>query len=51
MKNQTLSTAARPVIDWNATREWADAQGDPDAWKTWWQDSGGRCSICTCSGS
>lgn len=27
-----------PVGYISATREWAAAQGDADAWKTWWQD-------------
>ena len=27
-----------PVGYISATREWAKAQGDPEAWRTWWQD-------------
>jgi methionyl-tRNA synthetase len=31
-----------PIGYISSTREWAAAQGDPEAWKTWWQDSGTR---------
>lgn len=31
-----------PIGYISSTREWAAAQGDPEAWKNWWQDSGTR---------
>ena len=31
-----------PIGYVSATREWAAAQGDPEAWRTWWQDPGTR---------
>jgi len=31
-----------PVGYISATREWAAAQGDPEIWRTWWQDPGTR---------
>ncbi len=31
-----------PVGYISSTREWATAQGDPEAWKTWWQDPSTR---------
>jgi methionyl-tRNA synthetase len=31
-----------PIGYISSTREWAQAQGDPEAWKTWWQDPGTR---------
>ncbi len=31
-----------PIGYISATREWAAAQGDPDSWRTWWQDKGTR---------
>jgi len=31
-----------PVGYVSATREWAAGQGDPDSWRTWWQDPGTR---------
>ena len=31
-----------PIGYISATREWAAAQGDPDSWRTWWQDKDTR---------
>jgi len=31
-----------PIGYVSATREWARQQGDPEAWRTWWQDPGTR---------
>ena len=31
-----------PVGYISATREWAEERGDPEAWKTWWQDESTR---------
>jgi len=31
-----------PIGYISATREWAAAQGDPESWRTWWQDKGTR---------
>jgi len=31
-----------PIGYISATREWAAEQGDPEAWRTWWQDPGTR---------
>ncbi len=31
-----------PIGYISSTREWAAAQGDPEAWKTWWKDPGTR---------
>jgi len=31
-----------PIGYISSTREWAAAQGDPEAWRTWWQDPGTR---------
>ena len=31
-----------PIGYISSTREWAAEQGDPEAWKIWWQDSGTR---------
>lgn len=31
-----------PIGYISATQEWADAQGDPELWRTWWQDEGTR---------
>ena len=31
-----------PVGYISSTREWATGQGDPEAWKTWWQDPSTR---------
>ena len=31
-----------PIGYISATREWAAAQGDPEAWRLWWQDPGTR---------
>ncbi len=28
-----------PIGYISATKEWGNAQGDPEAWRTWWQDS------------
>jgi methionyl-tRNA synthetase len=29
-----------PIEYIGATREWADARGEPDAWRSWWYDAG-----------
>ena len=29
-----------PIGYVSATREWAEARGEPEAWKAWWQDEG-----------
>jgi methionyl-tRNA synthetase len=29
-----------PIEYISATREWADARGEPDAWRDWWYDAG-----------
>jgi methionyl-tRNA synthetase len=31
-----------PIGYISSTREWAIAQGDPEAWRLWWQDAGTR---------
>ena len=31
-----------PIGYISATREWAAARGDPEAWRLWWQDPGSR---------
>ncbi len=31
-----------PIGYISATREWAAARGEPEAWRTWWQDPGTR---------
>ena len=31
-----------PIGYISATREWAAARGEPDAWRTWWQDPSSR---------
>lgn len=31
-----------PIGYISATREWAQEQGEPEAWRTWWQDPGTR---------
>ncbi len=31
-----------PIGYISATREWAEEQGDPDAWRVWWQDASTR---------
>ena len=31
-----------PIGYVSATREWAAARGEPDAWRTWWQDPSSR---------
>jgi len=31
-----------PIGYISSTREWAAAQGDPEAWRKWWQDDGTR---------
>ncbi|HPF35191.1 MAG TPA: methionine--tRNA ligase [Candidatus Krumholzibacteria bacterium] len=31
-----------PIGYISATREWAQAKGEPEAWRTWWQDRGTR---------
>lgn len=31
-----------PIGYISATREWAQARGEPEAWRLWWQDSGTR---------
>ncbi len=31
-----------PIGYISSTREWAAAQGDPEAWRLWWQDAGTR---------
>jgi len=31
-----------PIGYISSTREWAQAQGDPEAWRLWWQDPGTR---------
>ena len=31
-----------PIGYISSTREWANAKGDPEAWRTWWQDEGTR---------